>query len=162
MSDLDPAAPFSLRLPKEERVHGPRHVSSTRHHIRGFARLEGAGLVLEWSGTIERSVVQWAEVWTERVPVPVSRATIPVRQVRRIELRGGWWRPRIDLRTSDLGSLASVPGAAPDHVSLWLARRDRRAAAELVAATEAAIADAMLRAVEAHAALPNPPTRLPG
>ena len=146
-SVLDPVVPFTIRVPGDSRVGKWGDVSTTKHRVHGLARLEGDALVLEWSGTIEHQYIG-LEVRTERVPLPVRRLAIPVRLIRAIDLEGGWWRPRIELRVSALEALGELPGVEQDRARLKVSRRDRGAAGELVAAVEMALADRALAEAE--------------
>jgi hypothetical protein len=148
------AVPFTLRVPGESRVEGPQ-VSSTTHRMHGIARLEGASMVLEWSGTTEEQIVGPASVRAKRTAIPIARAEVPVGRLAGFELRG-WWRPRIELWASDLDTLARVPGVERGRLRLWLARRDRRAAAELVLGVQLEMAEEALRAADASGELPSP------
>jgi hypothetical protein len=65
-----------------------------------------------------------------------------------IELRGRWWRPYIELRTTGIGPLELVPTAVAGRVLLRITRRDWGAARELVSHMQLEMADAALKAAE--------------
>jgi hypothetical protein len=78
-----------------------------------------------------------------------------VTRVARLALEGRWWRWRVVLRATDLAALAEVPGARHGALTLWIARRDRALATELITTLEIQQADAALAAAE------EPPPPLP-
>ena len=148
-----PAVPFSFRLPGEQRMDGS--TSITREpKVRGVVRFTGDRLVMEWTGHVRTTVVSGRGTEVTDEPVPAGERALPLGSIARMEVRGGWWMPRIELATVDLASLADVPSAQPGRVTLRLARRDRHHAAELVAKVRMAQADAALRAAEALPGLP--------
>jgi hypothetical protein len=131
------------------------HVVSKEFHVRGIARLETERLVLEWSGTVDVADVRAGSVRALRESLPTQRVAVGVRRISRMQLRGRWWRPRIELSTLDLSVLDSIPGALPGSVTLTLSRGEWRAAAELVASVQLEMADAALREAEQPPELPR-------
>jgi hypothetical protein len=154
MTTVNPSVPFRLRLPKEMTVDG-NHVVSKEFHVRGIARLEPERLVLEWSGTVDVADVRGGSVRALRESLPTQRVAVGLRRISRLQLRGRWWRPRIELSTLDLAVLDPIPGALPGSVTLALSRGEWRAAEELVASVQLEMADAALREAEQPRELPR-------
>jgi hypothetical protein len=152
-----PVVPFALTPPKEVNVNGG-HVLSREYQVRGVARLEIDRLTLEWSGSIEIVEVTGGSARQLRESVPAQRLVLPLTRVASIELRGRWWRPYIELRTTGLGPLELVPTASAGHVLLRIARRDRHAAADLVSHVQLGMADLALHEAEAGGDSPRAPS----
>lgn len=142
-----PAVPFSLALAKETSID-PGRVQSKQFQVRGLARIEGDRLTLEWSGSVQITEIHGGSVRNLRQSVPAQRLVLPVTRVAQIELRGRWWRPHIELRTTGIGPLELVPTAVAGRVLLGIERRDWRAARELVSHVQLEMADAELRDAE--------------
>jgi hypothetical protein len=88
----------------------------------------------------------------------VRSVTLPVTRVAQLALEGRWWRWRVVLRATDLAALADVPGARDGALTLWITRRDRAIAAELITNFEIQQADAALAAAEEPPPLPPAPS----
>lgn len=125
--------PFKLKVPGRDEVT-VEHISSTSFSFRGLAQLAGSELLLEWSGTASVDEVAGLEVREETLALPTESLSIPLHLLRTVEFRGGWWLPRIELTGRDMTLLASVPGEKLGRLRLWVARRDRHLARQLVAA----------------------------
>lgn len=138
------AVPFWLALDKETMVDRGR-VQSKEFQVRGVARLEGDRLTLEWSGSIEITEIQGGNVRNLRQSVPAQRLVLPAARIANIELRGRWWKPYIELRTTGIGPLELVPSASGGRVLLRITRGDRAAARDLVSHVQLEMADAALR-----------------
>ncbi len=149
------ALPFRLRVVEPAVAVRRNAVDTTESRLHGLARLDGSTLRLEWSGTVESTVVRGPEVRIERRELPVSGLEVPVQELARVELRGRWFRPRLVLRPVRLDGLAAVPSATGGTLTLWIERRDWALAGELAASLEVEMADAALRAASAPPALPD-------
>jgi hypothetical protein len=141
------AVPFALSLAKETNIDRGR-VQTKQMQVHGLARMEGGRLTLEWSGTVEIAEIQGGSVRSLRQSVPAQRLVLPAQRVALIELRGRWWRPYIELRTTGIGPLELVPTAVAGRVLLRITRRDWGAARELVSHMQLEMADAALKAAE--------------
>jgi hypothetical protein len=141
------AVPFSLAQPKETSIERGR-VQAKEFQVRGIARMEGDRLTLEWSGSVEITEIQSGNVRNLRQSVPAQRLVLPASRIAKIELRGRWWRPYIELRTMGLGPLELVPTASGGRVLLRITRRDWGLARELVSHVNLELADAALRDAE--------------
>jgi hypothetical protein len=141
------AVPFSLAQAKETNIERGR-VQSKAFQVRGIARMEGDRLTLEWSGSVEITEIHGADLRNLRQSVPAQRLVLPAGRIAKIELRGRWWKPFIELRTTGLGPLELVPTAQGGRVLLRITRRDWGIARELVSHVTLEMADAALRDAE--------------
>lgn len=141
------AVPFSLEQAKETNIERGR-VQSKAFQVRGIARLEGDRLTLEWSGSVEIKEIQGGDVRNLRQSVPAQRLVLPAVRIAKIELRGRWWKPHIELRTTAIGPLELVPTASGGSVLLRITRRDWGIARALVSHVSLEMADAALRDAE--------------
>src|SRR4051812_13807108 len=117
------AVPFSLALAKET-IFDRGRVQSKAFQVRGVTRLEGHGLTLEWSGSIEITEIQHGSVRNLRQSVPAQRLVLPAGRIAHIEIRGRWWKPYIELQTTGIGPLDLVPTASAGRLLLRITRRD--------------------------------------
>lgn len=147
-----PTLPFRINIPGDSRFVGMT-ATDTSHRVEGLLRLAGSWLTIEWSQTTEVTEVGW-NVETTRETWPPELVRLPLAHLAEIELRDRWWRPRLELRTTAITALASIPGAAGGRLVLHLARRDRATAAELVANARLALAELALEAAENPQLLP--------
>ncbi len=127
------AIPFTLKVPGKEDMTWSE-IASTSYRFRGFLRLEAETLLLEWAGSAAVEEVGLTGVRTEQVALPSESLTVPLSDIRTLQLAGGWLRPRVEITANDLDLLRYVPGEEGGRVRLWLARRDREAARRLLAA----------------------------
>jgi hypothetical protein len=141
------AVPFSLEQAKETNVERGR-IQSKTFQVRGIARLEGDRLTLEWSGSVEITEIQGGDVRNLRHSVPSQRLVLAAARIAKIELRGRWWKPYIEVRTTGIGPLELVPTASGGSVLLRITRRDWGIARDLVAHVNLEMADAALRDAE--------------
>ncbi len=147
--------PFTLKVAGDSHVKR-LDVRDVRYRVHGVVRLEGAALVLQWSGERHVTEVKGPEV-SERVePLPVRTLQIPGARLGLIERRG-WWRPRVEVVVTDLALLEGVPGAARGRLALVIARRDTALADEFISNVRVLMADAAIAAAEAPPPLPPPP-----
>jgi hypothetical protein len=141
------AVPFSLPLGKETNIERGR-VQTKVYQVRGVTRWESDRLTLEWSGSIEISEIETTSVRNLRQSVPAQRLVLPTERIAGIDVRGRWWRPHIDLRTTGIAPLELVPTASGGHVLLRIARRDWNAARDLVSHVQLEMADTAVRDAE--------------
>ncbi len=133
-----PTLPFTLPVPGVDTFAGLT-ISSTSFKFHGLLRFEGSVLQLEWAGTAAVEEVTGMDVDSRTVALPPEALEIDVRELRRVEYRGGWWRPRLELACHDLRALRVVPGEEAGELRLRVARRDRAAAQAMAAALNAAM-----------------------
>lgn len=145
--------PFRLKAASETQV-APWHTRTVSYRIHGLARVEDGHVVLQWSGAAEVIEVKGTGTRVKKETLPVRTVTLPVTRVAQLALAGRWWRWRVVLRATDLAALAEVPGARDGALTLWIARRDRAIAAELIINLEIQQADAALAAAEEPPPLP--------
>lgn len=145
--------PFRLKAASETQV-AAWHSRTVSYRIHGLVRVEDGRLVLQWSGAAEVIEMKGTGARVKEETLPVRTVTLPVTRVAQLALEGRWWRWRLVLRATDLAALAEVPGARDGALILWIARRDRAIAAELIANLEIQQADAALAAAEEPPPLP--------
>jgi len=138
------AVPFALSPGKETQVDRGR-VQTKEYQVRGIARCEGDRLTLEWSGSIEIVEIEGGGVRNLRQSVPAQRLVLPAARIAHIEARGRWWKPVVELRTTNIGPLELVPTASGGRVFLRISRRDWALAREMVSHVQLEMADAALR-----------------
>lgn len=141
--------PIRLKVSGKDEFDG-LHALSTSFEFHGWLRLEGAALRIEWKGTARVQEVGPLSVSDERLPLPTEALVLPLVRLRRAELVGGWWRPRLAVSARDLEALALVPSEEQGTVHFWYARKEGKAAAEFAAALSSAIADSAGAIGEGH------------
>jgi len=134
--------PFTLKVAGRDEVDGVDAIS-TSFHFHGWLRLEGASLRIEWIGHARVQEVEVLSVRDEQVPLPAETLVIPLTRLRRAELLGGWWRPRLAISARDVRALSVVPSEEQGVVAFWYARRDRALATALCRELERGIAAAI-------------------
>jgi hypothetical protein len=141
------AVPFSLPLGKETNIERGR-VQTKVYQVRGVARWESNRLTLEWSGSIEISEIENTSIRNLRQSVPAQRLVLPPARIASIDVRGRWWKPHIELRTTGIAPLELVPTASGGRVLLGIARRDWNAARDLVSHAQLEMADVAVHDAE--------------
>jgi len=131
--------PIKLKVAGKDEFRGT-HAVSTSFAFYGWLRLDGAALRIEWKGVARVQAVGPLSASDKRLPLPTETLVVPVARLRRAELLGGWWRPRLAISARDLEALALVPSEEQGTVHFRYARRDRTAAARFAASLAAAIA----------------------
>lgn len=124
--------PFALKVPGKDAVT-VTSVSSTTFRFHGMLRLEEHTLLIDWSGTAAIDEVGMLNVTSEVLSLPHESLALPFGLVRGIALRGGWWRPYLEITGNDLEALRVIPSEDRGQVRLWIYRRDRQLAARFVA-----------------------------
>lgn len=145
--------PFRLKAASETHI-AAWHSRTVSYRIHGLARLEDGFLVIQWSGSAQVVEMKGTGSRVKEETLPVRTVRLPVTHVAGLALEGRWWRWRVVLRATDLAALAEVPGARDGALTLWIARRDRVLATELIANLEIQQADAALAAAEEPPPLP--------
>jgi hypothetical protein len=133
--------PIRLKVSGKDEFHGV-HAVSTTFRFHGWLRLECASLCIEWHGYAQVQEVGPLSVNDDRLPLPAETLIVPVARLRRAELVGGWWRPRLLVSARDGRALALVPSEDEGTVHFWYARHDRRAAMAFASALSTEIAGA--------------------
>ena len=134
--------PFRLKVAGKDEVDGVRAVS-TSFHFHGWLRLEGDSLRIEWGGHARVQDVEVLSVRDERLPLPAETVVVPLARLRRAELLGGWWRPRLAISARDIRALSLVPSEDQGTVNFWYARRDGAVASALCDELQRTIAAAL-------------------
>jgi hypothetical protein len=132
---------FLLKVPGSDEFRDFKAVS-TSFRCEGLLTLEGDLLTIEWGGEARVQDVGLLSIEDERIRMPDEWLTVPVGELDRATLEGGWWRPRITLQERRRGALAGVPSESLGMLQCWIARRDRAQARAMVAALNDAIAAA--------------------
>ncbi len=141
---MDPL-PFRLPAPGLDDVSGTAVVSVTVK-VEGLAHWTGEVLVLEWAETHHVDEVSLQKVRSDVVVHPSLTVDVPPAVLASVEVTGGWWRPRLELRGRYLDLFVNIPGSRPGRLPLRIARRDRDLARQLAAELN--------HAIERAAALP--------
>ena len=146
---MGPTLPFRLRMPgRRDEVSGldltgsSFKVTSTSFEVHGYLHVDGDVLVVEWGGTIQVQEVGAMSVRDETQPLPNERIEVPVADLYRAELVGGWFRPRLRVQARAVGVLSSVPTEKRGMVEFWYDRSERFTAIEVARALTEAIAAA--------------------
>ena len=136
MSLIDPL-PFRLRVPGIDKIdlQGIRSIS---YRVEGLLHVDGNTVVLEWAGTRKTEWVALGSVTDEVDRSPVARREVPVSAIIKVQLRGGWIAPRLELHARNLDVFEGVPGARPGVIRLKIRRRDRKQAAVVAAVLDRA------------------------
>lgn len=133
--------PIRLKVSGSDRFEGVRAISTT-FRFHGWLKLDGGTLRIEWTGYARVQDVEMLSASDERLPLPAEALLVPLSRLRRAELRGGWWRPRLAIGARDSRALALVPSEEGGEVEFWYARRDGRMAATLAASLVRGIGEA--------------------
>jgi hypothetical protein len=122
--------PFWLKVGKKESITW-QGFHTARYRFQGFLRLANNGLLLEWSGTTKIEDVGFLGIKSRTHALPHEQLELPLEQLRGIELRGGWLRPRVELSTA-FEALSIVPSEELGRVRLWIHLADRALAGRVV------------------------------
>lgn len=122
MSDIEPL-PFRLRVPGEDTVdhRGARSIS---WRIEGLLHLEGAMLILEWSGVRKEDRAGAGGIKSVQEELPHEVQNVPVEWISEVTMGGIWVLPSLILRARRLDAFEGVPSARPGYLRLRLRRRD--------------------------------------
>jgi len=139
---MDPTLPFRFKIRKTTEIDGS-NVTSTSFRVHGYLQVDGDQLIVEWGGTAHVQHVGATGVRDETEALPDERLAIPVADLYRAELTGGWFRPRLTVQARRVGALASLPSEHFGVADFWYDRSERF--------TAIAVAQALTEAIE-HAA----------
>ncbi len=131
--------PFRLKVPGKDAFEGIDVVSTT-FRVHGFLRFDGYMLSVEWGGEIAIQEVSITKISDETEPLQDERIDLPITEIHRASLAGGWFRPRLELQARRLGALSYIPSEKLGVVKLWYKRSERFAAIAMVNALNEAIA----------------------
>jgi hypothetical protein len=140
MPRIDPL-PFRLRVPGQD-VIDSEGVWSISYRGEGLLHLEGGTLTFEWTATRTTERVSVKGFGTDVERSPIGALEVPADWIISVRLRGGWWRPRLELRARRLDAFDGFPGSRAGVITLKIRRRDREHAGALVAAIDHARAAA--------------------
>lgn len=121
---MGPRLPFRLKVPKRDTIDGAG-VTSTVLQVHGYLHVDGDRLVVQWGGTAKVTEVGAAGVRNEAEPLPNELLEVPVADLHRAELMGGWFRPRLTVQARTVGILATVPTEEFGVVNFWYERSER-------------------------------------
>lgn len=131
--------PFRLKVPGKDEFEGVSAVSTT-FRVHGFLRFDGYMLSVEWGGEIAIEEVGITKISDTTEPLQDERIDLPIADIHRASLTGGWFRPRLELQARRLGALSYIPSEKLGVVKFWYDRSERFAAIEMVNALNDAIA----------------------
>jgi hypothetical protein len=132
--------PFRLKIPKEDQIKG-MDVTSKTFRVHGFLEVHEDLLIIEWGGTVNVQEVGMMGVRAEAQTLH-ERLEVPVADLYRAELTGGWFRPRLTVQARTVGALAPVPTEEFGVVNFWYDRSERFTAVAVAAELGEAIAAA--------------------
>jgi hypothetical protein len=79
----------------------------------------------------------------------VQNVDIRMNELYSVNLKQGWFTTKLFVRTRSMSTLQSIPGADGAQVELRIARKDRRAAQNLVSMLTLSLSELQLRALTA-------------
>lgn len=129
--------PFTLKVAGHDAIDG-FDIVSVSVKVDGIAYWADGMLTLEWAETQHVDEVSLSAVKSDVRSQPPLAIDIPIEVLTRARLLGGWWRPRIELEARYIETFANIPGAKPGRLALFIKRRDRSLAADIIAELEAA------------------------
>lgn len=91
-------------------------------------------------GEVAIQEVGISKISDETEPLQDERIDLPITDIHRASLTGGWFRPRLELQARRLGALSCIPSESLGVVKFWYDRAERFAAIAMANALEAAIA----------------------
>jgi hypothetical protein len=121
--------PFRLKVAGKDEIDG-MSITSMAFRVHGFLQVDGDHLVIEWGGTVTVEEVGMS-IRDDTERLPDERLEVPVTDIRRAELAGGWFRPHLRVQARRVGALARVPGEKDGVASFWYDRAERFTAIEL-------------------------------
>ena len=139
--------PFRLPVPGRDTIDGDG-ARSVSYRLEGFLHLVGSTLTVEWTGTKSTQQISFRGVKDHVDHLPVEWHEVPVGWITDARLRGGWWRPRLELRAPRLDAFEGIPSARAGSITLRIRRRDRELAGQMAVAIDRARADVAGAAAE--------------
>jgi hypothetical protein len=135
--------PFRLKVGDKTELDGST-VIRTSYKVHGYLHVDGEFLVVDLGGAIHVQTIGSFGVRDEKEKLPDRPLMIPARDLYRVELTGGWFRPRLTVQARRAGALAEIPSEVFGVVNFWYERSERftaiAVANELAAAIESAAA----------------------
>jgi len=116
--------PFRLKVAGKDEIDG-MNVTSMAFRVHGFLQVEGDRLVIEWGGTVAVDEVGAMGVRNDTERLPDERLEVPVTDLRRAALEGGWFRPHLKVQARRMGALTRVPSEHDGAVCFWYERTER-------------------------------------
>lgn len=139
--------PFRLKVAGKDEFDGLNAVS-TSFKVHGFMSLDGDALTIEWGGTAQVQSMGVTSMSDDTEALPIEQLVVPVQDLHRAELTGGWFRPRLTLQGRTLFALAGIPSEDAGVVNFWYDRSERFTAIAMVNALTAAMEHARTWEVE--------------
>ncbi len=132
MTRVDPL-PFRLGVTGSDTLSldGARSVS---YRMEGTLHLVDETVTIEWTGSKRTQHVDFGEVTDDVDHFPVEWLDVPVAWITSARLKGGWWAPRLILRSDRIDAFDGVPTAKQGSLKLRVLRRDRELARGMVQA----------------------------
>ena len=134
MPDIDPI-PFRIQVPGYDSID-TQGVVSISIKLEGLLSLVDDLISLEWTATRQIESVSLSGVRDEVDESPIGRCEIPASVILDARLRGGWWAPRLELRSRTLNAFEGIPTANQGVAKLRIRRSDRKHARVLCIAIE--------------------------
>jgi len=129
--------PFSLR----RAVQDPATYLQNVTQVDGLVGMEDDDVVLQYRVKSSR----WTRSWTqEHEESGVRETRLPLRAIRRAELRRGWFRTRVVLFPADLRGFAEIPGFSGTELTLRIPRGESGGAEQLVSSIELGLSARLL------------------
>lgn len=129
--------PFFIR----NAVMDPATFLQTVTQVDGLVGMEEDDLVLQYRVNTWRSTNKGTR---EHTVSEVREVRLPLRSIRRAELRRGWFRTRVVLFPADLRGFADVPGFSGTELALRIPRAERGGAEQLVNSIELGLSARLL------------------
>jgi hypothetical protein len=89
----------------------------------GIIKASKAGLILEF---------EVKDALVGMLKSGINEVQIPTNEISFIDLKAGWFRTRLIIRTRSMATLGNIPGSKPGQIALRIARKDRDIAKRLV------------------------------
>lgn len=129
--------PFSIRSTATD----PATFMQTVTRLDGLVGMEEDDVVLQY----RVNTWQWMKTGArEHTVSEVREVRLPLRSIRRAELRRGWFRTRLVLFPADLRGFADVPGFSGAELALRIPRAERTGAEQLVNSIELGLSARLL------------------
>lgn len=125
--------PFRIGVPGYDSIDS-QGVVSISIKLEGLLHVLDNAISLEWTATRTVESVSLSGVRDEVDQSPVGTCDIPMNLILEARVRGGWWAPRIELRSTRLDAFADIPSAQNGTAKLRIQRRDRENARAVCAA----------------------------
>jgi hypothetical protein len=114
-------------------------IASVSWQLTGWLRLDDEGVTLELTGTRTTQQVSLDKIGSDVHEMPLDRFELPFGRISGAWLLGGWWRPRLELRTRSDDDLKGLPAVRGVSLALRVHRRDRELACTVASEIEARV-----------------------